>query len=344
VPPKELRFGWTEPETPPDDTLREATERLLRDSDAMRTLALAFALTGELRFAAKAEALMLVWARDSRPVNFYDYNPDFRTADLAGKTEGFSSNRPWNFGLDMVWQAYGLINAADAALLLEHGGRSLDPEIDAWLLALTEAVNSSFHAWTRWADENGGRLGRFHSTSRQDDLLHERAGVERHRADNHLSWALAGLLAGAWEDRRAGRYRNPSPIGDVIDRAIEGGADEAVGRIFEERIRREPPIGYALFHLEAMSLVARIADLHFDANVWDMAGADGAGMRDAYRRYARWLNDELTGRESGSRWLAALSPKGWAGPERAVFVAAKRLPEQMNHAVGPARLLFGGGG
>jgi hypothetical protein len=360
VPPEDLRFGWTEPEGPPDDTLREATDRLLRDSDAMRTLALAFALTGEPRFAAKSEALMLAWARDSRPVNFYDYNPDFRTADLAGKTEGFSSDRPWNFGLDMVWQAYGLINAADAALLLEHGGRSPDPEIDAWLVALTEAVNSGFHAWTRWADENEGRLGRFHAGSRQDDLVQESAGVERHRADNHLSWALAGLLAGAavledpglaayvleggaWEDRRAGRYRNSSPIGDVIDRAIEGGAGETAGRVFEERIRREPPIGYALFHLEAMSLVARIADLHFGANVWDMAGADGAGMRDAYRRYAPWL-DELTGREAKSRWLAALSPRGWAGPERAVFVAARPLPEQMNHAVGPARLLFGGGG
>jgi hypothetical protein len=364
VAPEDLRFGWREPEAAPDDTLKEATERLHRGSSAMRDLALAFALTGQGRFADKAEALMLAWARESRAPNFYDYDPDFAEADLIGKTEGFGSDRPWNFGLDLMWQTYGLMNAADALLLLEHGGRALDPgvrdELEAWILRLTEAVNSGHHAWTRWADENDGLIAGFHHPLRLLGLMKERAGVARHRADNHLSWSLAGLLAGAaaleddelaayvldggaWEDRRAGRYANPSHIRDVIDRAIEPG-----GRVFDEKIGRSPPIGYALFHLEAMSLVARIAELHYGRDVWGIEGADGGGMLDAFRRYAPYLTGEARSpsdreREVRARWLFALSPPGYGGADRAALRAARPLHRHMSHAVGPARLLFGEG-
>lgn len=356
-----IRFGWREPAEPPDDTLREAVDRLHRDTDRMRTLALDAALGGPRAHADAAVAMMLAWAERHTPVNVYDFNPDFAAAALEGGTDGFESDRPWNFGLDAIWQAYGLMNAADAWLLLRRQGHPFEPSeaarIRDWLLRLTEAVNSGFHAWTRWADANAGGGAAFHATSSTADLPSESAGYVRHRSDNHLSWALAGLLAGAvaledddlaayvldggvWRDRRAGAYANPSPIGAVIDRAV--GAD---GTMFEETIERSPRIAYALFHLEAMSLAARMAAVHYDRDVWSLQGADGAGMLDAFRRYAPYARGDRpspdpaeTGGVAG-RWLFALSPPGYGGAERDRLRAARPVDLFMSHAVGPARLL-----
>ena len=149
------------------------------------------------------------------------------------------------------------------SFLAEHSGWQrwfftvLALAISAWLLALTEAVNSGFNAWTKWADA--------HPNS---------SSYERYRSDNHLSWALAGLIAGAtalgddelaayvldggsWTDSYEGAYQNPSSIRSVIDWAIEPD-----GRMYEEKILRDPPIGYSFFHLWAMMLVARVAEVH----------------------------------------------------------------------------------
>lgn len=365
--PMALRFGWLEETAPPGTTLRQAVDMLQAGSAVMRDLALGFALTGRKDFARRAMELMADWARRHTVVNFYDFNPDFARATHDGATRGFESARPWNFGLDSMWQCYGLINAADAWLLLgAHGGRPESADaalIEAWLLRLVEGVNAGFHAWTRWADANGGNAAHFHNAMPAPARSGESAAYERHRSDNHLSWSLAGLLAGAaalgdrrladyaldggsWRDRRAGAYANPSPITAVVDRAIEIGED-GPGRIYEERIGRTPRIGYALFHLEAMSLAARIAGLHFGRDVWRTTGADGVGMLDAFRRYAPYLEGVRTSpdpRESDgvrARWLFALSPQGFGGADRPRLLAARALAHSMSHAIGPAALLFG---
>lgn len=358
-----LRFGWSEPATPPDDTLREAVDRLHRESDRMRDLALAFALAGDARHARAAERMMLLWAKQHTPVNFYDFEPDFVRARHLGATEGFHSDRPWNFGLDAMWQAYGLVNASDALLLLRHGGHDLsaptERKIRDWLLRLVDAVNASFHAWTRWADANASGAAAFHAPSAGEEPSELSAGFVRHRSDNHLSWALVGLLAGAvaledpkladyaltggiWTDRRAGAYANPSALPDVIDWAIEG-APDVRGRLFEERIGRARPLPYALFHLEAMTLAARIAALHFDVDLWRVEGRDGGGLLDAFRRYGEMLHGErpAPGDERDGRWLFALSPEGYGGSRRTTLLEARPLPARMTHAIGPARLLFG---
>jgi hypothetical protein len=263
----------------------------------------------------------------------------------------------------MVWQTYGLINAADAVLLLRHGGHVPPPgaqaALRAWLRTLAEAVNSGLHAWTRWAQENAeSGVPAFHRAPAQGDA--HAAALLRHRADNHLSWALAGLLAGAialeddaladhalnggvWRDRRAGARANPSFATAVIDAAIEGGVD--AGRIFEDRIARSPPIGYALFHLEALSLIARMAALHRHQDLWSATGADGAGMAAAFTRYAPYLRGDLASSSAAEnpvrgRWLFALSPPGFGGAGRAALLAAAPVPAQMRHAIGPAALLF----
>ena len=356
--PAALRFGWREAEAGPDDTLKEAVDRLTRAGDAMRTLALAFALTGSRAHGARAEALMAAWAREHTVVNVHDHGPDFAAGTLAGGTRGFGSDRPWNLALDAMWQAYGAINAADALLLLRHGGWPLSAEanerLEGWLRRLLAGVNSSLHAWTHWADANPGGTADFHDPA----LPAPDRGVRRHRSDNHLTWALAGLLAGAaalgddriaayaldgavWDDGRSGPYANPSPLPAVLGRAIEM-EPSARGRIHEERIGRDPPLGYALFHLEAMTLAGRVAGRWFDHSVWG-----SPALLAAYRRYGAVLRGErpAPGGDGApnARWLAALTPPDFGGAARGALLEARALPAHMEHAIGPARLLFGPG-
>lgn len=359
--PEVLRFGWLTHEIePPDDTLREAVLKLRRDSSAMRDQALAFALTGEARHAETALALMRAWAEAHTPVNFYDYDPDFAAGTHRGQTRGFRSDRPWNFGLDSIWQAYGLANAADALVLLESAGAAIGEDdgalIRGWLRDLAAATNAGFHAWTRWADAHArpgwkSRLGLAPPPE-------ENASVIRYRSDNHLSWALVGLLAaaaalddpalaayalegGVWDDGRSGPYANPSTLPEMIERAILPG-----GQIYDEAIGRAPPIGYGLFHLEALALAARIAAHRFDRDVWRHRGADGAGLIDAFRRYAPYLTGQMRSPSAAeshpvrARWLFALSPAGFGGADREALLAAAPLGAHWTHVLGPARLLF----
>ncbi|MCB9604857.1 MAG: alginate lyase family protein [Sandaracinus sp.] len=312
-----IRFGWCASVDDVDDTLREATSKLEADSDRLRTLALAYALDGDAADADAALGYVRAWASRQTVVNLHDLGVDFAAARLDAQTEGYCSDRPWNFALDAMWQSYGLINAADAYLLLSRAG-ALNDEDDAtfrqWLRALTAAVNASFQAWTRWADA--------HPSS---------GSFERYRSDNHLSWALAGLMAaaaaleddaladyvlegGTWDDGH-GAYANPSSIRTLIDLAIEGD-----GRVYEERILRDPPVGYSFFHLWAITLVARIAEVHFGthSSIFDEVGEDGGSLRIAFERYAGFLTgertspapDQDTGLE-GYRWLYELVLERW---------------------------------
>lgn len=357
--PETMRFGHAERRLqPPDDTIPEMETKLRRDTDAMRTLALSAALEGDPRDRAAALRLMRRWAREHTVVNVYDYDPDFVAARIAGMTEGFHSARPWNFALAVMWQTYGLINASDAYLLLSRTGPGLNAAdraaLSDWIRRLAEGVNSSLHAWTRWADGSEARRRAAGETA---------PVARRYRADNHVSWALAGLLAAAaalddraladyalhgaeWRDRRAGRQANSTPLLRLLDLAIEAGPEpETAGRIYEERLPRDPPVGYALFHLQALALAARIAEIHFATDLWRFRGADGAGLLDSFGRYRAYLAGDRTSPDPDERmgqpWLFALSPPGFGGPERAALLAAKPLPAHLSHAIGPVDLLFG---
>jgi hypothetical protein len=345
----EITFGWC---GGGEETLSEATSRIEEQSDRIRTLALQFALTGDEQYADKSLALMLAWAEVHTPVNLYDFNPDFSSAEIDGQTDGFCSDRPWNFALDAMWQTYGLINTSDAYLLLTRNGYDLDTadddQVREWLLTQAEAVNSSFHAWTKWADN------------------HTNAGsYERYRSDNHLSWSLAGLIAaaaalededlaayvlsgGTWNDRRAGDYENPSHIRDVIARAIEGDADGERGRLYEEKITRDPPVGYSFFHLWAIAIVAQVADLHFDDDIWTHAGPDGGSIEDAYDRYTAFVLGERDspkpdqdGDMTGLSWHYEVALHQW---DKSRYRQAVEQIDRNRYIVqswGPLVLLFG---
>ncbi len=338
-------FGWSG--TPPPNSLRVAVSKLLDQSDGMRRLALEFALSGDAEFARKAVELMLAWAERHTPVDLLDpgFDVDYPNANILGKTPGgISSDRPWNMALDTMWQAYGLVNASDAYLLVKRNGYAIEtndePKIRGWLLRLARAVNSSFHAWTKWADPR--------PTS---------PSYERYRSDNHLSWCLAGLVAAAaaledhslanyvlrgsvWDDYGDG-YANPSHLGDVVDRAIESGtAPEHEGRVYEEKIGRDPPIGYAIFHLTAMSLVAQVAEVHYGEDVWSWTGADGAGIPLALDRYAGHLLGTKTSPKPGEGYKN-YHRLPWELAQRADVVDPSNRRWHYQQAIGPVPFLLG---
>jgi hypothetical protein len=343
----QIRFGWCETPDDVDDTLREATGKFEDESDDMRTLALSYALLGEETHAAKSVELMRGWALEQTLVDMYDFGIDFEAGTLDGQTQDFCSDRPWNFALDAMWQTYGLINVSDAYLLLTRNGYRLSDEDDAivrdWILRVTQAVDSSFHAWTKWAD------------------AHPNSGsYERYRADNHLSWCLAGLIGGAaalgdaelfayvleggsWAHPQGGAYANPSSIRSVIDWAIE-----ADGRVYEEKILRDPPIGYSFFHLWAMELVAQAAHVHAADAVWDYDGDDGGGLETATERYAGFVlgtqispEPDQEGDLSGNQWLYEMPMSRWENPAHLEVIEFGDRNTWINQSIGAVPLLVG---
>lgn len=157
-----------------DNSLADATSKFTDDGDRMRTLALQYAVSGDAKYAVRAALFLKTWASQHTPVNLHDLHVDYAAAKLDGQTQDYCSDRPWNFALDGVFQAYGLINASDAYVLLKRNGYALpaadDASVREWLRKKAEAVNPSFQAWTRWADA--------HPTS---------SAFTRYRSDNHLT-------------------------------------------------------------------------------------------------------------------------------------------------------------
>jgi hypothetical protein len=340
-----VRFNWCSSDTDGiDNSLADAQRHIEAQSHVMRILALQYAITRDVQWANKALSLMKAWASAHTPVNVYDFNPNFQNATIDGMTSGFCTDRPWNFALDAMWQTYGLTNVSDAYLLLKRNGFSISSADDTllrnWILKMAQAVNSSFHAWTKWAD------------------LHRSSGsYERYRNDNHLSWSMLGLLAagvaledealiayviegGTWDDRRSGPYANPSSIRNVIDGAIE-----ANGRVYEERINRDPPIGYSFFHLEPMVLIARIDEVLGQNRVRAFKGADGAGIATALENYAPYvLGTPVSGGEgnlTNYAWLYFFG-QAWNPEVSSLAQAAARTPasQMIQQAAGPVVFLF----
>ncbi|EDY82460.1 hypothetical protein VDG1235_2082 [Verrucomicrobiia bacterium DG1235] len=351
---REIRFGRCGTNRGLNDTVSELCDQLDKQSGTVRDLALAYSLSGNEQFAGQAESWILAWVDGGTLLNFYDFNIDFSKSRFDGMTDsGFCGDRPWNMALDGMWQTYGLINVCDAFVMMKAGGYEFgegnEERVEIWIRSLAEAVNSSFHAWTRWADAHRGSRA-----------------YTRYRSDNHLSWCLAGLMAaavalddddlaayvlsgGSWKDSKAGVYANPSSIREVIDLAVE--ADEGGrnhGRIYEEKIRRDPPVGYSFFHLWPMSLVATMAEKRYGENLWSYQGSDGVGLEDAYRRYAGYVLGEMEsprpeqeGSRTGYAWLFEIAASVW--PDEDVFQQARDKGNRMKYmrqSIGPVSLIY----
>jgi hypothetical protein len=340
-------FHWCSEDTDGiDNSLWDATNHFTRQSHSIRALALQYALTTDRQYADKAVALMKAWSASHTPVNIYDFDPDFLNATIDGMTQDYCSERPWNFALDAMWQAYGLTNVGDAYILLTRNGYTIPPTDDAairqWIIEVAQAVNSSYHAWTKWAD------------------LHPRSSsFVRYRNDNHLSWSMLGLLAagvalddqalvayvlegGAWNDGRSGLYANPSPILTVLDGAIE-----ASGRVYEERINRDPPIGYSFFHLWPMLLIARIDEVLGPDRVHEYKGQDGAGLREAMLRYVPYiLGTPVAGGEGNMTthaWLYYLAQRWWPNETAFDQAQARGAANQIiSQSLGPVLFMIKG--
>src|SRR5690606_14816203 len=110
-------------------------------------------------------------------VNMYHFNIDYQATTFDGMTAGGDfqngkktickfaltwQGRPWNFALDAMWQTYGLVGASDAYYILKRNGYTLTPNDDTnyrnFIKRIASAVNSGFHAWTKWADYHPGNL------------------------------------------------------------------------------------------------------------------------------------------------------------------------------------------
>lgn len=350
----DITFYLDDPPSGADDTLGEAVSKYTTQSNYYRILALEYALTNNQTYADKALEMMLDWANENTVVNLYDFHPDFVNATFDGMTSGFHSDRPWNFALEIHWLGYGLTNTCDAYLLLKLNGYNISPSDDstlrAWILEVAESVNSSLHAWTKYADN--------HDSNPND------ATYIRYRTDNHLTWALSGLISaaaalndntlanyvlsgGSWYDSRAGAYSNPSYIKDIIDRAIESGTGAAnEGRIFEELIMRDPPVGYSFFHLWAMILVAQIADVHFNEDVWTYTGSDNGNMELAFDRYASYILGDLVspgsdGDLTGNCWMFELAYRKWNKSRYSLAIQESNRLSFINQSIGPVLILLG---
>lgn len=327
-----------------DNSLWDAQRHIEAQSHAVRNLALQYAVTQDAQYGNKALALMKAWAAAHTPVNMYDFNINFQNGTVDGMTTGSCSDRPWNFALDAMWQGYGLVNMSDAYLLLSRNGFSISAAdntlLRGWILKMAQAVNSSHHAWTKWAD------------------AHTNSSVfERYRVDNHLSWSNLAILAagvalddqaqinyvltgGSWNDGRSGAYANPSPILYVINGAIE-----ANGRVYEERINRDPPIGYSFFHLQPMTLIARIDEVLGRGQVWRYKGTDGAGLQEAFTHLQPYIMGTPSGSAEGNltshAWLYFFAQHWW--PNVSGFADAKArasATQSVQQTAGPVTFLF----
>lgn len=346
-----IRFAWSWsscPDSNPNDnnSLSDAVSKLESQGDTTRTLAMQYALTGTATYGNKAKEYLLAWANNSTPVNMYDFfvNTNSWDGGLVGD-DGTTCKRPWNMALDGMFQGYGLINFADAYALLTRNGYTFtnteDTAIRNYLRSLTAAVNSSYHAWSRWADAHNCT-----PSNNSDTCI-------RYRSDNHLSWGQAPILAaaaalgdqtianyvlagGTWDDGRSGPVANTSHMKYVINRAVLSN-----GQIYDEAPESVGGIeraGYAFYHLWAMEIAARIDDVHFHQGLWDYKGTDGKGLREAYTAEAPRI---FSGQNSGDNWQYELPYNRWGD---ATFLSARDDSARdafIVQSFGPVVLLFG---
>ncbi|MCA9343206.1 alginate lyase family protein [Candidatus Saccharibacteria bacterium] len=333
-----LSYSWCGQDTDNiDNSLKNASDKLENDGSYTRVLAMQYALTSDSKYGSKAAEFLKAWANNSRVINMYDFDMNTAgSASLRGMTDGLCSFRPWNFALDSMWQGYGLINFSDSYVLLKNNGYQFssadDQAIKAYLLRLAEAVNSSYHAWTKWADN--------HTSS---------SSYIRYRADNHLSWAQAMLLSaavalddqnlanyclngGTWYDSKAGNYTNPSPIKTLLDKAIL-----ADGRIIDP-VEFDRPEQYTYFHLWPMQLSSLIAERHYGENLWEYKGSDGASLQKAYTTA---VNNVVSGGYSNEAWQFEVPYNKWGGSSlKSARDSTNRL-QVIKQSIGPVVLLFG---
>ncbi|MDF1762125.1 MAG: hypothetical protein P1U57_01835 [Oleibacter sp.] len=252
---EQFEFGWCIPDDR-NRTLKDLANRLTKESAHARDMAHRYVYTKDTEALRVAYEYMNEWAKKSTVFNGYELDMKPEKATFTGIEAGFC-NRSWNMMLDSIWQSYGLMNFSQVYLTLANHKDDIGiseaelVRLKHWLLnSLVPAVNSGFHAWTRWADA--------HPTS---------GAYTRYRSDNHLSWCLAGLAAAAqatgakklmsyvvfgteYDDGFSGPYKNPSHLTAFTMLAIN---DE--GEVYDEKVRTSQHKGFSYANFSSWAML-----------------------------------------------------------------------------------------
>ena len=111
----------------------------------------------------------------------------------------------------------------------------------------------------------------------------------------------------------------------------------------EEKINRNPPIGYSIFHLTAMSLTAQMAKVSLGEDLWSWVGQDNAGMPQSLDRYAEYLLGTKTSPKPSERY-ADYRRLPWELVRNAtatVVVDASKRNWHFMQGIGPVAFLLG---
>lgn len=288
-------FDWCTPSPRRNQSFKDLNNRLTDDSAIARDMAQLFVATGERAAADKSVQYLYAWARESTLMNGYEMGMDPGKATFDGMEKGYC-NRSWNMMLDSVWQTYGLMNFSIAYSIIND-----TPDLSSqyanelqvaeqWLThQAVPAVNAGLHAWTRFADAN--------PTS---------GAYQRYRADNHITWALAGLAAAGmalqqdqlldyvyygkpWDDGVSGLYSNSSALVEFLPAAIKSD-----GEVFDqaERAIQHKGFFYGNFSLWAMVMSAEIMERAGYAPLWEYRSENSGSIQDALIYYAPYVSGE----------------------------------------------------
>ncbi len=291
-----MHFDWCRKNPRRNQSLKDLIKRLEAQSARTRDLAQLYAATKDLEFASEAILILTSWSEESTLLNGYRIGMNPADATFSGVERGFC-NRSWNMLLDSIWQTYGLLNFSISYGILSQDDQILDIydqeliKAKHWLRTeLIPAVNSGFHAWTKYADFNP-----------------RSAAYERYRSDNHISWCLAGLATAGlalndkalldyvyygtgFDDGISGPYNNPSSLLKFIPLAI--GED---GSVYDQHVRAKQHKGYFYgnFSLWALVMAASATEKAGYPPLWNYATSESGSITLALEYYARYASGEL---------------------------------------------------
>jgi hypothetical protein len=288
------RDGQVNPETENYDL-----PALTRMEDTVRLLGLAYAYTGEERYAAKATEFLRVWFLDPDT----RMNPNMTCAQWVPGNGGFQTAFPPRFVSD---DKGGGIYVSFGGVIEGHG---LPAMLDA------AAILRESEAWT--TDDQAGLQAWFGDFL--DWLLESQSGRDEASCpNNHGSWyvvqtAAYALFCGRDELARELLSR------DAVERIAcqiepDGALPHELGRAVSDR--------YTVFTLASFANLGILGE-RIDVNVWDHVTDDRRGVQFAIN----WLVPYLEGRAEW-QW-PALDEPSWTGivPVLCAACEAYRQPE-----------------
>ena len=121
--------------------------------------------------------------------------------------------------------------------------------------------------------------------------------------------------------------------------------------MYEEKIERNPPISYSLFHLQALLLFSQIAENNYSEDIWNLKGSTGAGIEDSLDRYSEYIlgentnfpppdTDTISNLQSGYAWIYEIAYNKW-GKSRFLQIAETGDRNKfIRQSIGPVTLFF----